>query len=231
MKITEIKQQQKREDRCSIYVDGKYRFSLSQAEVTNLGLHQDQELTEKELAGLQQEAVMSKAYDRALRYISIRPRSEYEIRTYLKRKDYQIELINAIVEKLYTYDLLDDTKFAHTWIGWRLNSKPSSKRKLFVELKQKGIDSEIINDVLAEIDRDTEVAQIKLLIERKKRLSQYQDPQKLMAYLARQGFSYDQIKQALAALENWEPIFRHFELGAAFVLPNGQRYEYQQQRD
>ncbi len=197
MKITDVKQQLKREDRYSIYIDGKYAFSLSEAELVRLGLRQGLSLTAEKLAELQQDSKRDKAYDRSLHYIEIRPRSEQEIRQYLKRKQYEPELINAVAAKLYDIDLLNDERFARQWVEWRLASKPSSKRKLQAELIQKGISRDIIQEVMAEIEPETELEQVKALIGRKARLSQYQDRQKLMAYLARQGFSYDLIKRAL----------------------------------
>ena len=41
-------------------------------------------------------------------------------------------------------------------------------------------------------------SQLQRLIEKKQHLSRYQDQQKFIAYLARQGFSYDEIKRALS---------------------------------
>ncbi|MBI3984091.1 RecX family transcriptional regulator [Candidatus Microgenomates bacterium] len=201
MRITQIKQQLKREDRYSIFVDGKYRFSLSEKEVADLNLHEDQEVAPGELESLLDQAKYSKAYDRALRYIEIRPRSEYEMRAYLKRKDYETELIDRVLERLCKLELLNDRDFAKRWVDYRLTTRPSSKRRLFSELLQKRIDREIISEVLGSIEPETELAQVRELAARKGKLSQYQDRQKLMAYLSRQGFSYDLIKKALAAEE------------------------------
>ena len=77
MKITDIKQQAKRADRYSIYVDEKYAFSLSDSELLNLGLHVGQEFGAGELEDLKDKAVLDKAYDRALNLIARRPRSRW----------------------------------------------------------------------------------------------------------------------------------------------------------
>ncbi len=197
-KITAIKEQVKRTDRYSIYVDSKYRFSLSEAEVARLGIFQDQELTEQELEKLKTDAVQDKALDRSLRYIAIRARSQFEITDYLKRKGYDREIVLTIVSKLNELNLIDDEAFARQWVEWRQMGRPRSRRQLQTELFKKRVDRQVIEDVLAEVEPETELQQLKDLIERKSRLSQYQDRQKLMAYLARQGYPYDLIKRAFS---------------------------------
>ncbi len=161
-----------------------------------MGLHKDQEIEPKELEKLKKNSQIGKAYDRTIRLISMRPRSQWEIEDYLKRKGYDEDVTRSVLAKLAKLELVDDTKFAQQWVQWRLNSSNRSRRQLYAELLQKRIDRELIEEVLAELDPETELAQIRALIERKAR--QYPDRQKLMAFLARKGFSYDLIKQALS---------------------------------
>lgn len=197
MKITAIKQQVKRQDRYSVYVDEKYTFSLSEAALVLSGLRKGQELDAVELEKLKQDSVVGKAYDRAIRYVSLRPRSQWEIKDYFRRKGYDEDVARTVLAKLEKLDLVDDAKFAAQWVEWRLNTSNKSRRQLKAELMQKRIDSDLIESALEGIDDQTELSQIKSLIERKQTQSQYQDQQKLMAYLARQGYSYGLIKQAL----------------------------------
>jgi regulatory protein len=74
--------------------------------------------------------------------------------------------------------------------------KATSKRKLAMELKQKRIAEDIITQVLAEDETD-ERHVLRDLIAKKRTQTRYQDEQKLLAYLMRQGFNYDDIKAAL----------------------------------
>lgn len=193
MKITAIKQQVKRQDRYSIYGDGKYLFSFSQNELLNTGLKVGQELSEQQLAELRDTAVLDKAYDRALNLISHRPRSQWEIRDYLKRKDVSAQGAEAVVDRLAERGYLNDRDFAERWVATRRLLKSTSKRRLSQELRQKRIADDIISDVLAEDETD-ERQVLRELIERKRKQTKYQDNLKLMQYLARQGFSYDDIK-------------------------------------
>jgi regulatory protein len=196
MKITAIKQQVKRQDRYSIYGDEKYLFSFSEAELLNSGIRIGQELDESKLEELKDKAVLDKAYDRSINLISHRFRSEWEIRDYLKRKDYEEGVQGRVIERLRERGYINDADFAKRWVENRRLLKATSRRRLAQELRQKRIEDEIIKQTL-ETDETDEVEVLKELIERKRKQTKYKDDLKLMQYLARQGFSYDLIKTAL----------------------------------
>lgn len=196
MRITDIKQQVKRKTRYSIYVDDKYSFSLSETELMKSGIRIGRDYNAEELEELQQTAVLDKAFMRSLDYLARRPRSEWEVRDYLKRKEYDPPTIDTILNKLSDYDYIDDAKFAQAWITNRRLLKPTSLRRLRQELIQKHVSKEVIEAALTE-DEGDETASLKEVIEKKRSQSRYQDPQKLIAYLLRQGYNYGDIKDAL----------------------------------
>lgn len=196
MKITDIKQQLKRQDRYSIYVDGKYAFSFSEHELLSLTLRINQEFTQDELEKLKKTAVEDKAYMRALDLLMRRSRSEWELRDYLKRKEYTADIIDKIINRLSGAGYVNDKKFATSWVENRRLLKSTSKRKLQMELRQKRIADDVITEVLSEDETD-ERQVLKDLIAKKQTQTRYQDPQKLMAYLMRQGFNYDDVKSAM----------------------------------
>ncbi|HEX5797173.1 MAG TPA: RecX family transcriptional regulator [Candidatus Saccharimonadales bacterium] len=196
VKITDIKQQVKRKDRYSIFIDGKYGFALSESGLLAGGLKVGQELSKPELDKLKETSVEDKAVYRVLELIARRPRSEGEIRDYLRRKKYEDQKIEKILSTLSSKGHINDEDFAFRWVENRRLLKPISKRKLRLELKQKKISEDIIQKILQDDETD-EKEIIKELIEKKRRQSRYQDNQKLIAYLARQGFSYSDIKEAM----------------------------------
>ena len=197
MKITDIKQQVKRQGRYSIFVDGKYSFSLSEQELMKSGIRIGREYDQAELDELQDTALLDKAYMRSLDLLSRRARSEWELRDYLRRKDYQPPVIETIITRLNEAGYVDDYKFAVSWVETRHLLKNISSRKLWQELKQKHISDEVINQVLEE-DVTDELETLKNLIAKKRTQSRYQDDQKLMAFLMRQGYRYDDVKVAMA---------------------------------
>ncbi|GIW60793.1 MAG: hypothetical protein KatS3mg087_1859 [Patescibacteria group bacterium] len=196
MKITDIKQQVKRQDRYSIYIDEKYSFSLSEHEVLRQGLRIGQDFDAKEFEKIKDAALEDKAYMRSLDLLARRPRSFWELNLYLKKKGYKNNTIKKIINKLSDRGLLDDKKFAESWVQSRRTLKSVSKRRLLQELQQKHISSDIISEVLEADDTDERMV-LKKLIEKKRMQIRYEDTDKLTAYLIRQGFSYHDIKQAL----------------------------------
>jgi regulatory protein len=197
MKITAVKQQVKRADRYSIYIDGKYSFSLGENEFLKLGLHSGQELTETELDSYKGESDYGKWFDKVLNLLSYRLRSEWEIRDYLKRKKAPEEYTDKILNKLSINGYLNDEQFAKRWVENRRLMKATSRRKLIMELKQKRIPNEIIDKVLADDKDEVDERQILRELVEKKR-ARYPDKLKFMQYLARQGYNYDDIKSVLA---------------------------------
>lgn len=196
MKITAIKQQERLKGRYSIYVDDKYAFSLSADALLAEKLHQGQEIDAGQLKAYKKLSQDDKAYNLALAYVARRLRSEWELGDYFRRKGYDKALSTQILEKLQALGLVDDEKFAQAWVNDRRLLKSVSKRRLTQELRQKRIADGIIADVLA-ADETDERQVLRGLVERKRQQSRYKDDLKLMQYLARQGFGYDDIKAVL----------------------------------
>lgn len=196
MKITAIKQQVKQKSRYSIFVDDEYAFSLGSDALLDAQLSIGREIDESELAAFKKLSSDDKAYGLTLAYIARRMRSEGELRDYFRRKEYDEGLVDQLLERLKKSKWIDDVDFAERWVENRRQLKQSSTKKIRLELRQKHVASDIIDNVLGHQEEDEHKA-LKLLIEKKRRQSRYQDNEKLMAYLARQGFAYGDIKTAL----------------------------------
>lgn len=147
--------------------------------------------------------LFNKYYNLTLRFLSFRPRSKKEIKEYLNRKKVDLAVINKIVEKLEGYNFLDDEEFTKWWIEQRTNFKSRSIRLIKLELKQKGIPNELIEDIIQDssliIQNDLERA--KTIVEKKidkyKGLSKYEIYKKLGGILTRRGFDYETIKRSI----------------------------------
>lgn len=196
MKISAIKQQVKQKDRYSIYIDNKYAFSLSERALLNAGLASGQELSSEQLNDYKQLSADDKVYSRILRYAAMRPRTEWEIKTYMERKDAALPLIEQTIDKLKSLGLIDDYKYAAMFIRDRRLLRSSSRLKLTAELKKRRVPTEAIEMALSN-DESSDKQALAALIIRKRKQSKYQDDTKLMQFLARQGFGYGDIKQAL----------------------------------
>lgn len=209
MKITNISVQQRDKSRVNVSVDGKYRFSLDITQVADLGIRTGIEYTEEQLIALEEESKFGKLYTRALEYSFTRPRSQKELRDYLYRKTrdtrtkegavkkgVSAELTVRVFDRLVAKGYIDDEKFTRYWVENRQLRKGVSKRKLEAELRAKGVESSIIAQQLQDSER-TDDDEIQKVIHKK--ISKYPDDQKLIMYLARQGFSYDDSKSGIEA--------------------------------
>jgi len=200
MKITTIKQQAKRANRYSVFVEGKYAFSLSETALLDSKLASGQELTKEQVGKFKKLSADDKLYSQTLRYVAMRPRTRWEIEIYLERKKASPDLTEQILNKLSAVGLIDDEKLARAFVNDRRLLRPTSRRKMTLELRKKHVADEVIQMTVGNEPQNEQTA-LQAVIETKGRQSKYQDDLKLMQYLARQGFNYDDIKSALAAEE------------------------------
>ncbi len=200
MKITSIKQQVKNPERASLFVDGKYSFSLSLNELVAERLKINQEIDESALKRLKKLSEDGKLKNRALEWVLNRPRSILELRDYLYRKKAEPEQITGITEELEGRGYISDSSFA-VWLIDMRRRGGKSDRAIQNELMKKGVVREVIAETLQK-NGDQERALLKEIIEKKRRLSRYKNDEiKLKQYLLRQGFSYDDIKIVLSGAE------------------------------
>lgn len=193
MKITAIKQQAKNENRASVFVDDKYSFSLTLDQLINEKLKKGLELTDADVKSLKKKSADGKLRMRVIEWLCIRPRSEKELKDYLRKKntepDYSQNLINEMIDKKY----LSNEHFTKWYVGIKERQLKSNREIIFL-LKQKGIDKQIINQFF-ESKENNEKENLNKLINKKR--SKYKDDTKLMAYLIRKGYSFSDVKDAL----------------------------------
>ncbi len=190
--ITALKFQKKNKERVNVYLDGRYAFSL--AATLAASLKRGQILSQEEMERLLAEDVFHKAYERALRFLSYRPRSQVEVRRYLQGKQVPPAVEERVVARLTGAGLLDDLAFARYWVENREKFKPRSLSALRYELRTKGLSDEVI--VLALEDLDEEESAYTVALKRARRLSHLDYPtfrSKAAPYLRRRGFPYEVI--------------------------------------
>lgn len=203
-KITALKQQQKNKDRVSIYLDDEFAFGVIMD--VAMTLKKGQMLTDDEVAQLKHGDTFNKAFTAALRYLGYRPRSQYEIEKYLTDKEYDEEVVDATVARLYEYNYLDDEAFARSWLGDRERFKPKGERAIRYELKQKGIADDIITLVLEELNEDESAwLAVQPKLERWIILDEQTMKKKMMGFLGRRGFSYDAIRSVVEQVVAMRP--------------------------
>jgi regulatory protein len=187
--ISALRYQKRNKNRVNVYLDGQFAFGLAAIEAARLRV--GQVLSGDDVARLRRQDDVERAHERALNFLSYRPRSEAEVRRNLRKKDVTDEAIEAVVERLTRAGMLDDREFARYWVENRLQFNPRGARALGHELREKGVPVSIIDDML--VGFDEEPAARKAAEAGARRLAHLEPTafrRRLGAYLARRGFSY-----------------------------------------
>jgi len=196
MKITKLSFQVKNPDRVNVFLDGKYSFSLTIDQVLEYKVKKDLEIDEQDVKKFEKLSLDGKLRQRALEWLMIRPHSEKEVMDYFRRKKVDSEQARAWLDEFILRGYQSDTSFARWWIDQR-RAKQKSQQFIRQELRQKGVDTAIIQSFLLE-ESVTDKSALMILIEKKQKQTKYQDSQKLTTYLVRQGYRYSDVVDALA---------------------------------
>ena len=208
MLITALEPQTNNPERINLFVDGRFLLGVNAAIVLQMGLRLEQELSPDQLEQLRSEEVEQQAVDRALNYLSYRPRSREEVRRYLRRKETPPEIIEAALARLDRLDFVNDRTFAGFWIESREQFSPRGARALKNELRLKGVERDVV-DELVDDEQDEERA---LRAGRKKAISLANIPDidyatfrnRLGSFLQRRGFGYEVATKTVRTL--WKEV-------------------------
>jgi len=144
---------------------------------------------------------LEKARNTCFRLLKFRPRSEYELRLYLKKKKFSHEVIEEVTRSFLNNGLIDDSVFAKLWIESRIK-RPLGLRRIIFELKTKGISDDIINDATSKYgSSENEEKIVEELVSRKLKAMHGLDREKkksrLWGLCLRKGFSKEVVYEVL----------------------------------
>jgi regulatory protein len=187
--ITAITVQKRNRQRCSIFVDDQYAFSLSQRLAA--GLHVGTPLSDEKKQELLAEDEKQRAFERSLYFLGYRPRSRTEILNYLEKKGFSQQASDYAMARLEEYGYVDDMAFARMWIESRSRTRPRGEFGLRHELRQKGVAGSVIDKALAGYE-ETEPAwrAVKPRLKSWAGLDRTGLRQKIHAHLQRRGFCW-----------------------------------------
>ena len=198
-KITAIRAgRNTRVPRSNIFLDGKYAFSLDNEVLVKESLKIGQELSSAQIRQLTEANTIQRCHDVALRFLSFRPRSRAETRLRLHQRGYPDAVIEGVISQLERSGLLDDKAFAEFWKENRNTFRPRGQRMLKLELRRKGVQSTIIEEVTENVDEPENALKAAVARARTIPAGDYQVfRQRLGNYLQRRGFSYRVINTAV----------------------------------
>lgn len=192
-----MKAQKRNPRRVSVYVDG--RFALGVADIVAAHLRVGEFLSEEEIARLRQQDGVERAAGRGMDLLSYRPRSRAEMAQRLRQKGHDPAAVETALQRLDGVGLVDDREFARYWVENRAQFNPRGKAILRGELRQKGVDEAIIEEVLSDYDEEEAARRVAAAaIRRLRGLDAVVFRRKLNDLLRRRGFPYDIVENLVS---------------------------------
>lgn len=199
--VTALRSGGGRRKRVSVYLDSKFAFSLEAEVVLAERLKVGQELTSEQIRALARADSFQRCLNAALHYLSYRPRSEFELRERLGRRNFDGDSVEEVLARLKERGLVDDTEFAQFWQDNRQAFSPRSSSLTRLELRRKGVAEEIIGQVVSTVSDGESAYWAALGKARRMLVSDYQSfRRRLGEYLRRRGFSYGVINNTVEQL-------------------------------
>jgi len=208
-RITAIRAGRGRRKRVNIFLDGKFAFSLEAEAAIKEDLKVGQELSANQIEALTRSDQFHRGLNAAARYLSYRPRSEFELRERLHQRGFDGDSTKAVIAKLKEQGLVDDLAFAQFWKDNRESFSPRSQWLTRLELRQKGVADSTIDQVIDAVDDDESAYRAALSKARSLPLSDYRSfRRRLGEYLKRRGFGYGVINHTVERIwqEQGEPV-------------------------
>ncbi len=200
-KITALRVAKGRGKRVNVFLDGKFAFSLEAEVAVKEGLQVGQELSADQIGAIARSDHFHRCLNVAARYLSYRPRSEFELTGRLHQRGFDGNSIEAVLTKLKEQGLVDDMAFAQFWKDNRESFSPRSQWLTKLELQRKGVAGDIVDQVVDAIDDDDSAYRAALSKARNLPLSDYQLFQRRLGeYLKQRGFGYRVIHHTVERL-------------------------------
>ena len=200
-KITALKGGKGKNKRIDVFIDGRFAFSLEGDVVVVGALKVGRELTDSEVTKLAETDQRQRGTNAAVRLLGYRPRSEAELRDRLLRRGFEAATIDTVLGKLKEQGLVNDADFALFWKENRQSFRPRSRRMTRLELRRKGVDSDVIDRIVGEIDDSDGAYRAAQPKARQMQTTDYEVfRRRLGEYLRRRGFDYEVINHTVAKI-------------------------------
>ena len=195
--ITAITPQVKDKRRCNIFVDGRFCCGLTLETTVKNRLKVGQIITPERLAEIQLDSEKNTAFDKALTHISATQKTEKQVRDFLQGKGYLPAVVDYAVEKLRSYNFLNDGQYAESYV--ESISKRKGSKLIRMELRSKGVSETEIDAALDALPVEREIETAKGILEKYMRgkVCDKTTLQKACRYLLGKGYDYEVVKSAL----------------------------------
>jgi len=199
MKITSAEISPRNKDQRRIFLDHIFSFTMPEEVYVRTHFYEKEEISQAEVDELRNKSIRQVVREHAMRLLTVRDRTGKGLVERLKQAGYDEDIAMVVTEDMKTVGYIDDRRYAQRYISEQLRSKAISRKAIRFTLQTKGVDKDIIEEVLAEFEQDDEDMAVRGL---KKKFGKYDlsDPtieQKAIGYLMHRGFSYESVQRAL----------------------------------
>lgn len=201
MEITKVQALTKQKYR--IFLDGESAFAVYKGELSRYHLEEGAVLPPEVYEELVNRVLKKRATLRAMHILERTDKTEAQLRRKLEESEYPKEAVESAIAYVTSYGYLDDRRYAEHYIEWKKQGK--GKARLKMELVQKGISREIIEEVLESTDFGETRETIRQIILKKRKTDipmNEKEKQRLYGFLMRKGFSSSDIL-AVMREEEW----------------------------
>ena len=191
-------------NRYKVEVDGEFAFVLYRRELSHYQIREECEVSEESFEQIKKEVIIKRAKLRAMHLLNDMDRTESQLRTKLRQSCYTEDVVEAALAYVKSFGYINDVEYARSFIDSRKERK--SKKELYAALVQKGVSSEIVEQVFEETDYGEEDSRQAIEALMRKRnynpeTADAKEKQKMMGYLMRKGFSYQDVRNVLQVCE------------------------------
>jgi len=191
--------------RATIYLDGIAFLKMKRRDFDEMPVEEGDDLDEEEYLNRLCARQAKPAYEAALNLLTARDMTAHDLQAALKRRGYLQPVAESVCERLIENRLIDDSRYAQRYVELRQDASVgrfAMKRKL----RAKGIDEETAEEALEALDDESQLEAAKTLAMRLSRRYEGEEPyarrSKLSQALARRGFSWDIVKEAVESLND-----------------------------
>lgn len=143
----------------------------------------------------------TEALQKIAAFCTYQERNQKEVESKLREYGLDEDEAGEIIIRLSREKLLDEERYAKSFVRGHYRHKKWGRRRIVQELKQKGISEYCIKSGLKEIDGDEYYQNLVDVLEKKDRLEKEKNPrvrrQKIQVFLMNKGYEQDLIKMAL----------------------------------
>lgn len=199
-----------RGEKMHLHIDGEYFLTVDNGYLAELGIYNGMNIDCEDIENLRVNIGIRRAYNKAVDLLSRRDHSRKELVEKLRQKGHG-EFAYDAVEKLSEYGYIDDRRFAFVFAEELIRLKSYGKKRIEQELYRKGVNRDIICEVLSECEFPAE--KLTELIERKysRYLNDEKGVNKTVNALLRLGYSYAEIRDAIKEITNREDFETTYE--------------------